>query len=55
MLNVWLSVRMVSQKKNTMLSLLEITDEWIKWQEEVGFDVLVHGEFERNDMVEYFG
>ncbi|MBF0779275.1 5-methyltetrahydropteroyltriglutamate--homocysteine S-methyltransferase [Streptococcus cuniculi] len=30
-------------------------DEWIKWQEEVGFDVLVHGEFERNDMVEYFG
>ena len=35
--------------------LAEITDEWIKWQEEVGFDVLVHGEFERNDMVEYFG
>lgn len=31
------------------------TDEWITWQEEVGFDVLVHGEFERNDMVEYFG
>lgn len=31
------------------------TDEWIQWQEEVGFDVLVHGEFERNDMVEYFG
>lgn len=29
--------------------------EWIKWQEDVGFDVLVHGEFERNDMVEYFG
>jgi len=26
----------------------------IKWQEEVGIDVLVHGEFERNDMVEYF-
>ncbi len=24
-------------------------------QEEVGLDVLVHGEFERNDMVEYFG
>ncbi len=31
------------------------TDEWIAWQEEVDFDVLVHGEFERNDMVEYFG
>ena len=31
------------------------TKEWIDWQEAVGFDVLVHGEFERNDMVEYFG
>ena len=30
-------------------------DQWIKWQEEIGLDVLVHGEFERNDMVEYFG
>jgi len=27
----------------------------VKFQEEVGLDVLVHGEFERNDMVEYFG
>lgn len=27
----------------------------ITWQEEVGLDVLVHGEFERNDMVQYFG
>ena len=24
-------------------------------QETIGLDVLVHGEFERNDMVEYFG
>ena len=24
-------------------------------QEEIGLDVLVHGEYERNDMVEYFG
>lgn len=31
------------------------TIEAIKWQEEIGLDVLVHGEFERNDMVEYFG
>ena len=31
------------------------TEETIKWQEEIGIDVLVHGEFERNDMVEYFG
>ncbi|MDT2604459.1 5-methyltetrahydropteroyltriglutamate--homocysteine S-methyltransferase [Enterococcus dongliensis] len=30
-------------------------NEWLKWQEEIGLDVLVHGEFERNDMVEYFG
>ena len=27
----------------------------IRWQERIGMDVLVHGEFERNDMVEYFG
>jgi 5-methyltetrahydropteroyltriglutamate--homocysteine methyltransferase len=27
----------------------------VRIQEEVGLDVLVHGEFERNDMVEYFG
>jgi 5-methyltetrahydropteroyltriglutamate--homocysteine methyltransferase len=31
------------------------TAETIRWQEEAGLDVLVHGEFERNDMVEYFG
>ena len=29
--------------------------ECIALQEEIGLDVLVHGEFERNDMVEYFG
>ena len=27
----------------------------VRWQVEVGLDVLVHGEFERNDMVQYFG
>ena len=27
----------------------------VRLQEEIGLDVLVHGEFERNDMVEYFG
>lgn len=31
------------------------TRECIRIQEEIGLDVLVHGEFERNDMVEYFG
>ncbi|NKQ41383.1 MAG: 5-methyltetrahydropteroyltriglutamate--homocysteine S-methyltransferase [Sulfurovum sp.] len=30
-------------------------DECIEFQEECGIDVLVHGEPERNDMVEYFG
>ncbi len=30
-------------------------DRCVRVQEEVGLDVLVHGEFERNDMVEYFG
>ena len=29
--------------------------ECIALQEEIGLDVLVHGEFERTDMVEYFG
>jgi 5-methyltetrahydropteroyltriglutamate--homocysteine methyltransferase len=31
------------------------TEKAVKWQEEIDLDVLVHGEFERNDMVEYFG
>ncbi|WP_276877049.1 5-methyltetrahydropteroyltriglutamate--homocysteine S-methyltransferase [Chryseobacterium joostei] len=35
--------------------LKEETQRTIRWQEEIGIDVLVHGEFERNDMVEYFG
>ena len=29
--------------------------ECVKLQEEIDLDVLVHGEYERNDMVEYFG
>lgn len=33
----------------------EQIDIWIKLQEEIGLDVLVHGEFERTDMVEFFG
>ena len=35
--------------------LKDETERTIRWQEEIGIDVLVHGEFERNDMVEYFG
>ncbi|MBV7439867.1 5-methyltetrahydropteroyltriglutamate--homocysteine S-methyltransferase [Weeksellaceae bacterium TAE3-ERU29] len=30
-------------------------EESIRFQEDANIDVLVHGEFERNDMVEYFG
>ncbi|MDA7704872.1 5-methyltetrahydropteroyltriglutamate--homocysteine S-methyltransferase [Rickettsiales bacterium] len=35
--------------------LEDATKQAIKWQEDVDIDVLVHGEYERNDMVEYFG
>lgn len=35
--------------------LEEETRRCVRFQEDVGLDVLVHGEFERNDMVEYFG
>ena len=31
------------------------TERCVREQERIGLDVLVHGEFERNDMVEYFG
>ncbi|WP_045738070.1 5-methyltetrahydropteroyltriglutamate--homocysteine S-methyltransferase [Xanthomonas sp. MUS 060] len=31
------------------------TERCVRIQEQLGLDVLVHGEFERNDMVEYFG
>ncbi|MBC2179048.1 5-methyltetrahydropteroyltriglutamate--homocysteine S-methyltransferase [Listeria booriae] len=33
----------------------EETERWIRIQEDLDLDVLVHGEFERTDMVEYFG
>ncbi|MCW1916250.1 5-methyltetrahydropteroyltriglutamate--homocysteine S-methyltransferase [Luteolibacter sp. GHJ8] len=35
--------------------LKEETRKCIEWQDEIGIDMPVHGEFERNDMVEYFG
>ena len=41
-----------------MLSIKILQNEiarWIKIQEDIGLDVLVHGEFERNDMVEFLG
>ena len=33
----------------------EMIKDAVKFQEDIDLDVLVHGEFERNDMVEYFG
>ena len=44
----------LTKEKYESLVKEEITQA-IKWQEEIGMDVLVHGEAERNDMVEYFG
>lgn len=35
--------------------LKEETARCVAWQDEIGIDMPVHGEFERNDMVEYFG
>jgi len=35
--------------------LRQETERTIRFQEDLDIDVLVHGEFERNDMVEYFG
>jgi 5-methyltetrahydropteroyltriglutamate--homocysteine methyltransferase len=35
--------------------LRDKTRDAVRRQNEIGLDVLVHGEFERNDMVEYFG
>ena len=51
-----------SSYKKGLIDLETYTDfnknkikDCIKLQEELGLDVLVHGEYERNDMVEYFG
>ena len=42
-------------KKNYEKFLKNETKKAIKFQEDIDIDVVVHGEFERNDMVEYFG
>ncbi|GGA60284.1 5-methyltetrahydropteroyltriglutamate--homocysteine S-methyltransferase [Pelagibacterium lentulum] len=42
--------------EETYLTFLRVrTQECVAIQQQIGLDVLVHGEFERNDMVEYFG
>lgn len=45
---------LISKAEYTHLVKKE-TEKCIRMQEKTGLDVLVHGEFERNDMVEYFG
>jgi 5-methyltetrahydropteroyltriglutamate--homocysteine methyltransferase len=49
----WKNNRITDAEYNEFLES-EIA-RWIKIQEDIGLDVLVHGEFERNDMVEFFG
>ena len=44
----------INEQQYTTLIQAEIKDT-IERQEAIGLDVLVHGEAERNDMVEYFG
>ena len=47
--------RSVLDGKSYDAFLRQETERAIRWQEEAGLDMLVHGEFERNDMVQYFG
>lgn len=42
-------------KKEYDKQIYTFIEECIRLQEEIGLDVLVHGEYERNDMVEFFG
>ncbi|WP_224371789.1 5-methyltetrahydropteroyltriglutamate--homocysteine S-methyltransferase [Hyalangium versicolor] len=49
----WRAGRLSSAEYDAFLK--EETRRCIEKQEAMGLDVLVHGEFERNDMVEYFG
>ncbi len=46
--------RKISEKEYVAFNREKIA-QCVAWQEEIGLDVLVHGEYERNDMVEYFG
>ncbi|MCO4329628.1 5-methyltetrahydropteroyltriglutamate--homocysteine S-methyltransferase [Staphylococcus hyicus] len=49
----WKNNRISNEDYDTFLKA-EIK-RWIDIQEDIGLDVFVHGEFERNDMVEFFG
>lgn len=49
----WKNNRISDEEYDTFLK--NEIKRWIDIQEEIGLDVFVHGEFERNDMVEFFG
>ncbi|MFY4749733.1 5-methyltetrahydropteroyltriglutamate--homocysteine S-methyltransferase [Aliarcobacter butzleri] len=42
-------------KEQYVAEIKKYIDDCVAFQDEIGLDVLVHGEPERNDMVEYFG
>ncbi|GAA4724854.1 5-methyltetrahydropteroyltriglutamate--homocysteine S-methyltransferase [Brevibacillus fulvus] len=50
---LWRQGQITEQEYET--AIREKIAKWIKLQERLGLDVLVHGEFERTDMVEFFG
>ncbi len=45
----------VISKEDYIQQMKRYIDECVSFQEECGLEILVHGEPERNDMVEYFG
>ncbi|MEO1959311.1 MAG: 5-methyltetrahydropteroyltriglutamate--homocysteine S-methyltransferase [Nautiliaceae bacterium] len=45
----------IISEKEYKSKIKEMIKECVEFQESIDLDVLVHGEFERNDMVEYFG
>ncbi|MBF1992561.1 5-methyltetrahydropteroyltriglutamate--homocysteine S-methyltransferase [Staphylococcus schleiferi] len=49
----WKNKRITDEAYDTFLK--NEIKRWIEIQEEIGLDFFVHGEFERNDMVEFFG
>lgn len=49
----WRSGEWTTEQYDTYIQ--EQTKRWIEIQDEIGLDVYVHGEFERTDMVEFFG
>ncbi|WP_107841296.1 5-methyltetrahydropteroyltriglutamate--homocysteine S-methyltransferase [Metasolibacillus meyeri] len=51
--NAWRKGNLTTAEYNAFLE--QETARWVAIQEELDIDVLVHGEFERTDMVEYFG